>query len=109
MGSQTAIPAILLELGVFPVETQVKISLVKFAEKMQNNPTDKIFLNELLTTKNNKWSKFWNELMLECLQEPIIPQQEINQMFIYEATTKFQQNSAQIMVCLLYTSDAADE
>ena len=41
VGSQTAIPAILLELGVFPVETQVKISLVKFAEKMQNNPTDK--------------------------------------------------------------------
>ena len=98
VGSQTAIPAILLELGVFPVETQVKISLVKFAEKMQNNPTDKIFLNELLTTKNNKWSKFWNELMLECLQEPIIPQQEINQTFIYEATTKLQQNSAQIML-----------
>ena len=75
----------------------MKISLVKFAEKMQSNPTDKIFLNELLTTKNNKWSKFWNELMLECLQEPIIPQQEINQTFIYEATTKLQQNSAQIM------------
>ena len=58
VGSQTAIPAILLELGVFPVETQVKISSVKFAEKMQNNPTDKIFLNELLTTKNNNGLSF---------------------------------------------------
>ena len=36
--------------------------------------------------------------MLECLQEPIIPQLEINQTFIYEATTKLQQNSAQIML-----------
>jgi len=36
--------------------------------------------------------------MLECLQEPIIPQQQINQTFIYEATTKLQQNSAQKML-----------
>ena len=33
VGSQTAIPAILVELGIFPVETQAQISLVKFTEK----------------------------------------------------------------------------
>ena len=36
MGLQTAIAAVLLESGVFPGETQVKIPLGKFSEKMQN-------------------------------------------------------------------------
>ena len=65
---------------------------------MQSSPTGKIFLKELLPTKNNKWSKFWNEMMLECLKEQNIPQVEINQMFIHEATTKLQQNSTQKML-----------
>jgi hypothetical protein len=36
VGLQTAIAAVLLESGVFPGETQVKIPLGKFSEKMQN-------------------------------------------------------------------------